>query len=424
MRPDSSDAVAVESTGRPDEYLRGALLGNGHRDRIVSLLDEVRAALADITLPPAAQVLDVFTARAALDHSWQRVFTAATSAVGHGGSAANSAGLLALLGEIKQTDEMLTAENLRSRDAAFGRVREALSTLCGCSSTANLVEQAAAAACIVGFDRAIVSRIENSAWITEDVCVVRDEKWGEEILEIGRANPQTLDATLVETEMVRRKVGILVHDVQARPAVNRPIADASLSRSYTAVPLMTEGSVVGFVHADRYYHRRDVDGFDRQLLGLFADGLGQALGRTAMLDRLSAIQTGLDHVAGALASAKNDRVRLAGSTPRTGGSLAVSMRGGAAQSLHDERFAAGGEGTNLTRREVEVLRLMASGDTNGRIARRLVISEGTVKSHVKHILRKLGAANRAEAVSRWLGMEHDRDGSRKLRGAGSNQRDD
>ncbi len=48
---------------------------------------------------------------------------------------------------------------------------------------------------------------------------------------------------------------------------------------------------------------------------------------------------------------------------------------------------------------------MAEGDTNARIARRLVISEGTVKTHVKHILRKLGASNRAEAVSRWVQLE-------------------
>jgi DNA-binding NarL/FixJ family response regulator len=38
------------------------------------------------------------------------------------------------------------------------------------------------------------------------------------------------------------------------------------------------------------------------------------------------------------------------------------------------------------------------------VAQELVISEGTVKSHVKHILRKLRVANRAEAVSRYLHM--------------------
>jgi DNA-binding NarL/FixJ family response regulator len=54
----------------------------------------------------------------------------------------------------------------------------------------------------------------------------------------------------------------------------------------------------------------------------------------------------------------------------------------------------------LTRREVEVLELMAQGRTNAAIATQLVISEGTVKQHVKHVLRKLRAENRAEAVSR------------------------
>jgi DNA-binding NarL/FixJ family response regulator len=61
----------------------------------------------------------------------------------------------------------------------------------------------------------------------------------------------------------------------------------------------------------------------------------------------------------------------------------------------------GTDGICLTRREVEVLRQMALGQTNAQIAGNLFVSEGTVKTHAKHILRKLGAANRAEAVSRF-----------------------
>ena len=45
---------------------------------------------------------------------------------------------------------------------------------------------------------------------------------------------------------------------------------------------------------------------------------------------------------------------------------------------------------------------MATGATNNRIAEQLVITDGTVKSHVKRILRKLRAANRAEAIARYL----------------------
>ena len=56
----------------------------------------------------------------------------------------------------------------------------------------------------------------------------------------------------------------------------------------------------------------------------------------------------------------------------------------------------------LTRRELDVLELMVRGETNAGIAKELVVSEGTVKFHVKNILRKLHATNRAEATSRYL----------------------
>ena len=54
----------------------------------------------------------------------------------------------------------------------------------------------------------------------------------------------------------------------------------------------------------------------------------------------------------------------------------------------------------LTGRELEVLRLLAAGKSNQRIAHDLVVALNTVKKHVTHVLGKLGAANRTEAVAR------------------------
>ena len=52
----------------------------------------------------------------------------------------------------------------------------------------------------------------------------------------------------------------------------------------------------------------------------------------------------------------------------------------------------------LTEREVEVLRLIATGATNREIAEELVISEGTVKNHVSNILSRLGLRDRTQAA--------------------------
>lgn len=63
-----------------------------------------------------------------------------------------------------------------------------------------------------------------------------------------------------------------------------------------------------------------------------------------------------------------------------------------------ERLAQRVEGSDLTVRELAVLRQIVSGRSNKQIATALAISEGTVKTHVKSILAKLDVADRTEAA--------------------------
>jgi LuxR family maltose regulon positive regulatory protein len=83
------------------------------------------------------------------------------------------------------------------------------------------------------------------------------------------------------------------------------------------------------------------------------------------------------------------------------GPAPTSPSGIGEQAIHTYSLESGEQ---LSERELEVLRLMACGATNQEIAAQLVITVGTVKSHINHILRKLDAHNRTEAVARARGL--------------------
>ncbi len=379
----------------------GTLLPSDRED-VVDLVGEVARVTGSLPVVGTDAVRDHRTARRALDLAWDRILSAMSA------SPTVTAGAVDLLRRVKEVDDALLRRDIANRNQLFGRVREALSALSEIHSTAALVAKVPELACALGFDRAIISRVEDSVWIPENVVVERDPTWAGEILAIGKDNPLTLTAALPESEILRRRVSLVVENVQQRESIHKPIAEASLSRSYAASPILSSGDVVGFLHCDCYYQQRDLDESDRQVLATFAEGLGQVLARTMMLDQVGAVRHGLNEIASRLGAPG-----LAGGLTEGRGWSEPAQAPAAppAAPRSDSGFGHRAPSStpqgkaDLTRRELEVLRHMAAGDTNARTARRLVISEGTVKSHVKHILRKLGAANRAEAVSLWWQMQ-------------------
>ncbi len=68
------------------------------------------------------------------------------------------------------------------------------------------------------------------------------------------------------------------------------------------------------------------------------------------------------------------------------------------RAVNMDQVAASDGGLSI--REMEVLECLAKGLTTAQTAAELFISENTVKTHVRHILEKLEASNRAEAVSK------------------------
>ena len=96
-----------------------------------------------------------------------------------------------------------------------------------------------------------------------------------------------------------------------------------------------------------------------------------------------------DDVASAVRQAFDHSVYLAGGPRSVGGPPAP-------ESQPPGQARPGG----LTRRELEILRLVAEGHSNSQLALMLWVTEQTVKFHLSNIYRKLGVANRTEA-SRW-----------------------
>jgi DNA-binding CsgD family transcriptional regulator len=291
------------------------------------------------------------------------------------------------------------------RDAR-SRLGRALRRLGDSPSAEALRASAPAELCAAcGFTRAMISAVHGTRWVPL-VLHTRDDLDPEAAAFrafVGSDVQIPLATMLVETEMVRRRDAVLVDDALLDRRTHKPIIEIARSPGYVAAPLMADGRTIGFVHADRVGQARAPDEGDRRHVAAFTAELGVLHGQLRWSALLRDRQRRYEDTM-AVAS------RALGSLAVPAPGLGVPVVPAAAGERPDADAAAPRRDALLSGREREILELVAEGATNAAIAARLALSEDTVKTHVRGVLRKLRVTSRAAAVARYVRLgEADRD---------------
>lgn len=303
--------------------------------------------------------------------------------------------LTRILVDLQQLQRELLEESYVRRADGLHRVGDAMRRLGEIGSPAGVIARSAEElGRSAGFDRVLVSRLDSerlqplSLWSSagpEDADATLSAL-AERVIDVGYP--------LIEADVARRGEGAVVSLAASGRRAQPELRDALKWQSYVTAAIALEGNTVGLLHADRAEDRRDLDGIDLELATRFADGLALTFERAVLRDKLQRQRHQLESAARWISG---QTLRLTAEDART--SAADASRSEAPLDVL------------LTRRELDVLRLIARGQSNKAIATSLMLGEGTVKYHVKNILRKLQVRSRTEAVSRFTRLHAVADGS-------------
>jgi DNA-binding CsgD family transcriptional regulator len=280
--------------------------------------------------------------------------------------------------------ELLELEYVRRADA-LERVSEAVRRLGELGSTEGLLTRAAAELGAGSeFDRVVISEVVEGRLVPLTIWASGDQPDADAALaELGEATIR-LEYPLLEYEVVRQHVTEVVVVADAGARTPAPLAQRLGWESYVVAALAVGNTTIGLLHADATHSGRTVDSLDGEVVGRYAEELAGVFERAVLRHTLEL------HRAELSAAVHWMSTRL-GRLEDAAGLVSPRKAGGDARLVE-----------SLTARELDVVRLLARGNTNLAIAAALVVREGTVKYHVKNILRKLGATNRADAVARFV----------------------
>jgi LuxR family transcriptional regulator, regulator of acetate metabolism len=247
------------------------------------------------------------------------------------------------------------------------------------------------------FDRVVISEVVDGRLVPLAIADGVDQAAANaalaELAELGEGAIR-LEYPLVEYEVARGHAPAVVRVSDAGARTPAPLARSLGWGSYAVAALVVGTTAIGLLHADASHSARMVDGLDGEVVGRYAEELSGVFERAVLRHTLEL------HRAELSAAVHWMSTRL-GRLEDAAGLVRPRVTGGDARLVE-----------SLTARELDVLRLLARGNTNQAIATALVVREGTVKYHVKNILRKLGATNRADAVARFVRAGGAVDGGR------------
>jgi DNA-binding CsgD family transcriptional regulator len=279
--------------------------------------------------------------------------------------------------------EVVEQEEARRLDA-LEQVRGAVRRISDLGSPEGVLDRAAEELGTHSrFDRVLISEVRDGLLLPHALWQADDDNSSNDAFQRLARSPIRLDYPLIEAEVAQRQEAAIVVVEASGGRSPEHLTDVLGWASYVVVALTLGGRTVGLLHSDATQSGRSVDELDQHVALLYAEGLTRAFERAALHQTLRRHREELRGALQWLSTGLGD--------PAVDDAAAAGLAGSAESDLAD-----------LTKREVEVLQLLVRGRSNAAIATDLLISEGTVKYHVKNILRKLHATSRSDAVARYL----------------------
>ncbi|MDT5173889.1 MAG: hypothetical protein QOG37_1140 [Mycobacterium sp.] len=307
----------------------------------------------------------------------------------------DSAATAELLTTILRLQCELLDLDLSRRMRSLTEIRSALGDLRGLSPREMIYAAPVVLSREFGFARTMISTVRGSMWLPQHLHIEDEgaDPHSRPFHEfVAHAHIQLADAPL-ETELIRKRCGALVPFPREDKRTFKGIVDASGCFGYVAAPITVQGRAIGILHADRPQPDGIVTMEHLDQLEAFAECLAAAFERAVLEEKASQQRVAVGSLCAHVEELLGRPAR-----PPLGSGASPKQRHDAYHS--DDQPAV----PLLTAREREIMSYVATGATNSQIARCLVISEGTVKSHLKHIARKLHTSSRAAAVAVFAGI--------------------